>query len=96
MDIYTTTGFQPLYRYPRTARTSSTSLVGPIEAATAIAGIPLYRSPSLLRTDSPSSSGSPPLPLFASTSNRYNGYRTASRTAQVTHPTRYKLVIPSG
>jgi hypothetical protein len=81
MDIYTAAGLQPPYRYPGTTRTGSTSLVGPIETATAIAGIPLRRSPFLLRTDNPSSSSSPPLLLLALTSNKYNSYRTASGTA---------------
>jgi hypothetical protein len=95
MDIYTATGLQPPYRYPRIARTSSTSLVGPVETATAIAGMPLCRSLSLLRTDSPSSSSSPPLLFLVSTSNRCNGYGVASRTAQVAYPARYELAIPN-
>jgi hypothetical protein len=95
MDIYTAAGLQLPYRYPRTARTSSISLIGPVEAATAIAGIPLRRSPSLLRTDSPSSNSSPPLPFLALTGNRCNGYRAASRIAQVAYPARYKLAIPN-
>jgi hypothetical protein len=86
MDIYMAAGLQPPYKYPGTACTSSTSLVGLVEAATAIAGIPLRRSLSLLRTDSPSSSSSPPLFLLVSTSNRYNSHRAVSRTAQVTYP----------
>jgi hypothetical protein len=86
MDIYTATSLQPLYRCPRTARTGSTGLVGPIKTATTIAGMLLHRSPSLLRTDNPSSNSSPPLPLLVSTSNKYNSHRTTSRTAQVTHP----------
>jgi hypothetical protein len=95
MDIYTAAGLQPPYRYPGTACTGSIGLVGPIEAATAIAGMPLYRSPFLLRTDSPGSNSSPPLLFLISTGNRYSGYRATSRTAQVAHPARYKLVIPS-
>jgi hypothetical protein len=81
MDIYTAASLQPPYRYPRTTRTSNTGLVGPVEAATAIAGIPLCRSPSLLRTNSPSSNSSPFLPLFVLTSNRCNSYGATSRTA---------------
>jgi hypothetical protein len=95
MDIYTAASFQPLYKYPGTTCTSSTSLVGPIEAATAIAGIPLRRSPFLLYTDSPSNNSSLSLPFLISTSNRYNSYKATSRTTQVTYPARYKLVIPS-
>jgi hypothetical protein len=95
MDIYTAAGLQPPYKYPGTARTNSTSLVGPVETATAITGILLRRSPSLLYTDSPNSSSSPPLPFLASTSNRYNSYRAISRTAQVAYSTRYELVIPN-
>jgi hypothetical protein len=86
MDIYTAASLQPPYRYPGTARTGSTGLVGPVEAATAIAGIPLCRSPSLLRTDSPGSNSSPPLPLLASTGNRYSSHGVISRTAQVAYP----------
>jgi hypothetical protein len=86
VDIYTAASLQPPYRYPGTTRTSNTGLVGLVEAATAIAGIPLYRSFFLLRTDSPSSSSSLPLLFLASTSNRYSGYRAASGTAQVTYP----------
>jgi hypothetical protein len=96
VDIYTAASLQPPYRCPGTARTSSTSLVGLVEAATAIAGIPLRRSLSLLRTDSPGSSGSPPLPLLASTGNKCSGYRTTGRTAQVAYPARYELVMPGG
>jgi hypothetical protein len=86
VDIYIVTSLQPLYRCPGTARTSSTSLVGPVEAATAIAGIPLCRSPSLLRTDNPGSSSSLPLPFLVLTGNRCSSYRAASRTAQVAYP----------
>jgi hypothetical protein len=86
MDIYTAASLQPPYRYPRTTRTSNTGLVGPVEAATAIAGIPLCRSPSLLHTDSPGSSSSPSLFFLVSISNRYNSYGAASRTAQVAYP----------
>jgi hypothetical protein len=96
MDIYTAASLQPLYRYPRTTRTNNTGLVGPVETATAIAGIPLYRSPSLLRTDSPSGSSSSFLFFLASTSNRCNGYGVIGRTAQVVYPARYELAIPSG
>jgi hypothetical protein len=95
MDIYTAASLQPPYRCPRTARTGSTSLVGPVEAATAITGIPLCRSLSLLCTDSPSSNSSPFLPLLASIGNRYNSHGTTSRTAQVAYPARYELAIPS-
>jgi hypothetical protein len=95
VDIYTAAGLQPPYKYPGTTRTSSTSLVGLVEAATAIAGMLLYRSPSLLHTDSPSSSSSPPLPFLALTSNRCSSYKAASGTAQVAYPARYELVMPS-
>jgi hypothetical protein len=81
VDIYTAAGFQPLYRCPGTARTGSTSLVGLVETATAIAGMLLRRSPSLLRTNSPGSSSSPPLFLLVSTSNKCSGYRVAGGTA---------------
>jgi hypothetical protein len=80
MDIYTAASLQPLYRYPGTARTSSTGLVRPVEAATAITGIPLYRSSFLLYTDSPSSSSFPSLFFLVLTSNRYNSHRTTSGT----------------
>jgi hypothetical protein len=86
VDIYTATSLQPLYKYPGTARTGSISLVGLVEATTAIAGMPLCRSLSLLCTDSPSSNSSPFLLLLVSTSNRYNSYRAASRTTQVIYP----------
>jgi hypothetical protein len=86
MDIYTAASLQPPYRYPRTTRTSNTGLVGPVEAATAIAGIPLCRSPSLLHTDSPSSNNFPSLLLLVSTSNKYNSYGVVGGTAQVAYP----------
>jgi hypothetical protein len=81
MDIYMAAGFQPLYKYPGTARTSSTSLVGPVEAATVITSMPLCCSLFLLRTDSPSSNSSPPLPFLALTGNKYNSHKATSRTA---------------
>jgi hypothetical protein len=95
MDIYIAAGLQPPYRYPRTTRTSSISLVGPVKTTTTITGIPLCRSPSLLRTDSPSSSSFPPLLFLVLISNKYNSHRAASRTTQVAYPARYELAIPS-
>jgi hypothetical protein len=86
VDIYTATSLQPLYKYPRTACTSNTSLVGLIETATIIAGMLLYCSLSLLRTNSSGSNSSPFFLFLALIGNRCSSHRITSRTAQVIYP----------
>ena len=73
-------GPQSLYRCAGTARTGSTGLVWPAEAATATAGMPPHHSSSLPQMDSPSGSGSPAYPALAG--SRYNSHAATGGTAQ--------------